>query len=87
MGFSLNSGVVEGNLFNRREPGEGFSGKWKYTIALDMTDYWDDVSAPDAVLRAYRDGKQDGVLPGTTGYWLVVLEPYHRNAHPVMVAI
>jgi hypothetical protein len=87
MGYALNDGIVEGNLFVRRPDSEGFSGKWKYTIALDMTEYWDCLGPADAVLAAYRDGKADGVVKGATGFWLVVLEPYHKNGYPVMVAV
>jgi len=93
MGFSLNSGVVEGNLFNRRE--DGRSGKWKYTVAIDMSDfYYHGPTCVDAVQAAVKAGKAEGVIqavwsgePQRDGFWLVVLEPYHENAHPVMIAV
>lgn len=86
MGFSVYDGIVEGNLFVRRD--DGFSGKWKYTIALDMSDYWEyGPTVIDAVAQAWRDGKQKEVLTTATGFWLVVITPYHKNSYPVMVAI
>lgn len=88
MNFSLNPGSVQANLFVRRTRAEAFSGKWKYTCALDMSDYYNHPGgASAAVLAAWEDGKQDGVVQGATGFWLVVVEPYHRHAYPVMVPI
>lgn len=88
MGFSLNPGHVQGLLFVRRAESEGFSGKWKYEIVLDMSDVYHHHGGPEGgVLAAWVDGKQDGVQNGATGFWLVVPSPYHRHAYPVMVAI
>lgn len=90
MGYSVNDGVVRGELFVRRPESEGFSGKWKYTIALDMSKYWspeDYITPVDAVRAAWDDGKQNDVVTTATGFWLVVFEPYHKNSCPVMVAI
>jgi hypothetical protein len=86
MGYGLNDTVVEGNLFVRRD-GEGFSGKWKYTIALDMRKYCmqdrELITPADAVLAAWQDGEFEGVGQsmarrpvGPEGYWLVVTQPY-----------
>ncbi len=101
--FNLKSGVVQGNLFNRRS--EGWSGKWKYTVAIDMSDYYNLTTPIHAVAAAILDGKVEGVVDSVwdrlrndptmgepdegkpDGYWLVVLEPYHRYAYPVMLAV
>lgn len=83
--YSSSPGSVEANLFVRRD--EGFSGKWKYTVALDMTDFWDHMGPAEAVKAAWDAGKQDQVQQGATGFWLVVAHPYHRYSYPVMVAI
>ena len=87
MGFTLNPGCVRGDLFVRRPESEGFSGKWKYTVALDMSDYYNHQGPAEAVKAAWDAGKQNGVVPGSTGFWLVVSEPYHKHSYPVMVAI
>jgi len=75
---------VEGDLFN-----EG--GKWKYTVQLDYEggDYetWDLwTEARNALARATRRGISAVTLTEIPrGWWLVVLEPVGRSAHPIMV--
>lgn len=88
MGFTRDPGMVRGLLFVRRLESEGFSGKWKYEIALDMGDYYDHPESPEsAVEQAWKDGKQSDVVKTATGFWLVVPDPYHKYSYPVMVAI
>lgn len=88
MGFTTKPGMVRGLLFVRRPESEGFSGKWKYEIALDMSDYYDHSGGPaGAVKQAWEGGKQNQVVKTATGFWLVVPDPYHENSYPVMVAI
>lgn len=84
--FTLNPGMVRGDLFSIREGG---GGKWKYTVQLDMTQYYDDPDIQQAVIKAFFGTVEfiRGVKDGTTGYQLVVLEPYHRNSYPVCVVI
>jgi hypothetical protein len=91
MGFALSDSIVEGNLFNRRAGGQ--SGKWKYTIALDMHNFYN-LMAVEAVRGAWDARKFDGVIPDVQrvpveldGYWLVVLEPFCLNPFPVMIAV
>lgn len=53
--------------------------KWKYTDALPMRGYFDQLSVYDAVGLAWeRLGRYRGLV-------LVVLDPYHRNSYPVMI--
>jgi hypothetical protein len=89
MGFSLSPGIVEGNLFVRRSEAEGVSGKWKYTIFLDMNQFWGHgPTVQDAVLAAWHAGSFEGVVSGATGFWLVVTEPYCKGGgYPIMVAV
>lgn len=88
MGFSVEDGVVRGDLFKP-------SGKWMYTVALDyrgvtMAEYvsrdlW--IQAAVALARATRNG-----ISGVTfteipdGWTLVVLEPYAKNGLPITVS-
>ena len=94
MGYSINPGVVQGLLFTRRPESEGFSGKWQYNIALDMSEYYNTPGGPtDAVLAAWVAGEYSGVAESNRdadlarGYWLVVPNPYHKHDYPVMVAV
>jgi hypothetical protein len=84
--FSLNSGMVRGDLFTIREAG---GGKWKYTVQIDMSEHWDDVDIHKAVIDAFRETPSQvrGVVDNISGYQLVVLEPFHKNSYPVCVAI
>lgn len=71
--FSDTPGMVRVDYFKS-------SGKWYMTEAHDMTEFWDELSIHEAVRKTLeRDGR---FLPYFT---IVVLEPYHRNAHPVMI--
>lgn len=74
--------MVRGELFAER-------GKWKYTVQIDMQDHYNDVDLYRAVRDAFRETSEAvrGVRGNCWGYWLVVLEPYHRNAYPVMVLL
>lgn len=80
--FSLNPAMVRGDLFQD-------SGKWKYTVQINMAEHWGDSNIYDAVLASYMETPPEvrGVIDGATDYWLVVTEPYHRNSYPVMVKI
>lgn len=84
MGFSLDPRHVEGNVF-------GETGKWKYTVQLDYTggdwDNWDLWSEARAALARATRRRISGVslVAIPSGWTLVVLEPYGRNSHPIMV--
>lgn len=69
MGFSIDDGMVEGNLFIRRA--DGAQGKWKYTVQINMGDYWDSerrdcITPIHSVVNAVCDGRAMGV---TQGVW------------------
>jgi hypothetical protein len=97
MGFTTDPAQVEAHLFVRRTGADNinvFQGKWKYTIALDMRGFYDEITPVDAVEKAWQAGQFDGVVPSIVkvpiqedGYWLVVSEPYHKHPYPVMVAV
>lgn len=84
MGFSLNDRHVEGNLFTD-------TGKWKYEVQLDYTgsDYesWDLWTEARVALRRASAAGTSGVtlheIP--SGWHLVVLEPFGKFSHPIMV--
>lgn len=91
-GFSLNPGHVRADRFKRRK--SGFQGKWYDTVVIDMNDLWDHSSAPEAVRAAWANwireqtGRDPLPLPlGDEGFFLVVMHPYHRYAHPVMIEV
>lgn len=72
--FSLTAGDVQAELF---KPG----GKWYETFELDMSDFYNEMSAPEAVRKAWE--KVGRKLHA--GWSLVVFEPYHKNAYPIML--
>lgn len=86
MGFSVDDGIVRGDLFNER-------GKWKYTVAIDMREFFNHEGVQLAVLAAIRStpesvrGVKDSVVATGSGFWLVVLEPSHAYSHPVMIQL
>lgn len=57
------------------------SGKWYMTEALDMDSRYNDTDIYEAV-RATAEAWRPGV---TDHYIIVVAEPYHRNAYPIML--
>jgi hypothetical protein len=70
--FSINPGMVRVDYFKD-------SGKWYMTEEHDMSGHWDDAFVQDAVRRTLKEAGR--WLPHFT---MVVLEPYHRSAFPVM---
>lgn len=84
MGFNHDDTKVRGDLFTE-------SGKWKYTVTLDYTggdwDYWDLWwEARQALRRATEAGTSGVTLKRIPDGWhLVVLEPYGRTSHPIIV--
>lgn len=79
MGYSTNSGHVRGDLFTE-------TGKWKYSVVIDMSNYYDvPLLTREAVVEAFHNTDQSfrGVRGECKRYWLVVLEPYHRNSYPI----
>lgn len=57
--------------------------KWYETCMLDMSEFYDTPHVIDAVQIAWHRQYQND----EAGMYLVVLQPYHKNAHPVMAVI
>lgn len=71
--YTDNPGMVRVDYFKP-------SGKWYMTEAHDMSDYYNDPDihrAIEAMLE--RDGRN------LKHFTRVILEPYHRNAYPIML--
>lgn len=71
--FSDNPGMVRVDFFRP-------SGKWYMTEAHDMSDFYNEPVIHDAVCKMLE---RDGRL--LTHFDILVLEPYHKNAYPVML--
>ena len=84
MGYTVDDRQVRADVFTE-------SGKWKYIVALDCSDVdYDDWDlwrqAKRALVRATvneTSGVRFAEIP--VGWYMVVLEPYSRHSHPVMV--
>lgn len=57
------------------------SGKWYMTEALDMSDHYNDLDIYQAVKETV-EAWRPGILQE---YVIVVAEPYHRDAYPIML--
>jgi hypothetical protein len=71
--YSENPGMVRVDYFKA-------SGKWYMTHSVDMARFWDYGLIPHEAIEAALEAK---------GRWLphftmVILNPYHKNGHPVM---
>ena len=81
--YSENPGMVRVDYFRP-------SGKWYMTEAVDMSDDWDEPFIHDAVALALGRHwvKSHGGVERRDRwqqFTVVVLEPYHRNAYPIML--
>lgn len=81
MGFTVNGSMVRVDRFKE-------SGKWYDTLEVDMTSYYNLSFIHDAVrysliLMAGNDEFVESWL--NQGGFFVCLEPYHVNAHPVVL--
>jgi hypothetical protein len=74
--YSNNSGSVRVEFFKP-------SGKWYMTEAWDMSKYYSTGPTPyDAVKKMFEDkGKSEQL----TRFIVVVNDPYHENAYPVIL--
>jgi hypothetical protein len=71
--YNDNPGMVRVDYFKE-------SGKWYMTEAHDMSDFYDELSIYTAVEKMLvRDGRY------LRHFHILVMEPYHRNAYPVMI--
>lgn len=73
MNYSSNENHVRASLFKP-------SGKWSQDVVLNMTGLYTMNSLHDAIKTAL-----DAQYPFWKGYIVVVLDPCHQNAHPVML--
>lgn len=87
MGFTVNDSMVRGDLFTE-------TGKWKYTITLDMTGLYNFGPTPyDAVREAFYTKVVEGInqpkrnTRNFAGWKLVVLEPCHEFSYPVLLRL
>lgn len=61
------------------------SGKWVSTFEVEMKDYYDETLTQEALTKAIKaDNRCSDFLES---YDAVCLEPYHVNAHPVMLKV
>lgn len=61
------------------------SGKWYMTEAIDMNDGYLDNDIHRAVQRALAKLRPELPENWYNGFTVVVQEPYHKNAYPVML--
>lgn len=61
------------------------SGKWYMTEAINMEPYYDDLDIHKAVEKALADLRPDRPADWYKDFHVVVQEPYHRNAYPIML--
>jgi hypothetical protein len=77
--FSENPGMVRVDYFKP-------SGKWYMTEAIDMSEFWDHGIIPNEAVKKALDASRPKREPG---WWrqftVVVTEPYHKSAYPVMI--
>lgn len=93
--FSIDPAHVRVDVFK----GEGQPSKWVETAMLDMREHYNDVDLHAAVLLcwveqqstrtlSHNGGNEDFVISvRLRGCWLVCLEPYHINEHPIILKI
>jgi hypothetical protein len=84
-GHEFNLNHRRGDLFNPR-------GKWKYGVCLDYTGFdleedWDIWKTARKALKQATENDVSGVtIKSLNDYWiLVVLEPWGKYSHPVIV--
>ncbi len=84
--YSINAGHVRGDLYSP-------NGKWRYTIVIDMSEYWNAADIHRAIVDATRctpeslRGVIDIAVNNMSDYTLVVSIPYHKYSHPIMIKL
>lgn len=73
--FNIRPEVVRCEIFKEQ-------GKWYETVAFNMEGLYDVPLMHDAILNRFVK-----TIGGHHGMWIVILEPYHVNAHPVMLRV
>lgn len=86
MHFSENPGNVRVELFSKRD--DGSLGKWRYTIAVDMSPYYSTLLIHDALQNAIRDYFKSPIrsVTGFNGI-AICFDPYYEHAHPIWVEV
>ena len=76
--YSDNVGSVRVDFFKE-------SGKWKYTEAIDMSDFYYD----DLIHRAFRKAliKHFNGEVRFVGLRAICLEPHHKYSHPISLIV
>lgn len=82
MGYTGQEGMVRADRFRP-------SGKWYDTFALDMSEFYAEPLIHDALDLAIRDHQKGHqghpcATPDDPGWFIVVAEPYHQHAHPIV---
>jgi hypothetical protein len=75
MGFSIDPAMVRVDRFK-------VSGKWYDTHQVNMSNHYDAINLPEAVLLAWMVSTKMSL---SKEFFLVCLEPYNRHSHPVAV--
>lgn len=95
--FSAKTGMVRVELF--RVPDKLYSGdlqnvsvlrKWGYTIAVDMTDFYNESLIHDAFAKALKAYfSKANLTKEVTGFdgQAICFDPYHQHAHPISLRI
>lgn len=84
MGYDVDESKVRGDVFTE-------NGKWKYTVCLDYSNcLWNSPDIWTETRRALREATGQNIsgvmfdeIPA--GWILVVLEPYNKFSHPIIV--
>lgn len=72
--YSENEGSCRASLFKP-------SGKWYQDLAIDMSAFYNE---PD-IHMAIRCAFEQTARTLQSDWKLVVLDPYHKNSHPIML--
>lgn len=77
--YSSNPGKVKVSFYK-------LTGKWYMDEEIDMDPFWDELLVHDAVRKALVLAKGKELAEGQMDRFIIVVEePYHKNAHPVML--
>lgn len=88
MGFQINDSFVRGELFTENL-------KWKYTVCIDMREYWGTTKGRpweihDCVREAFYKTPSEirGVVDGEFKDWfLFVPDPCHQYQYPIAIKL
>ena len=78
MNYSEKPGMVRFDFFKS-------NGKWYMTEAVDMEGFYNETFVQDAVKKAFAKDCRDSGREPHNNFTIVVTEPYHHGAYPVML--